>query len=133
MDSYPLISELLLTNALEYASSFTTITDQDKEIIMHTRKSLLFDEEKPWAKRSSSALFDVTMGSYDGVEVCDLVGLYILSKLSNKYRPANISLYRDDGLAALRNTSPRNTDKKSEKDFLTLSKSLAEKSPHRQT
>ena len=25
--------------------------------------------------------FDVTMGNYDGVEICHLVGLYILEKL----------------------------------------------------
>ena len=26
-------------------------------------------------------MFDVTMGSFDGAEICELVGLYILYKL----------------------------------------------------
>ena len=37
------------------------------------------------------------MGSYDGAETCELVGLYLLSKLENL--SLNIGLYRDDGLA----------------------------------
>jgi len=41
-------------------------------------------------------LFDVTMGSHDGAERCELVGLFLLSTTSNKFR-ANIGLYRDDG------------------------------------
>ena len=46
-------------------------------------------------------LFDVTMGSFDGVNTCDLVGLYLLDKLSNLIRRENVGLYRDDGLAAI--------------------------------
>ncbi|GFO31814.1 DNA polymerase [Plakobranchus ocellatus] len=41
--------------------------------------------------------FDVTMGSFDGAETCELVGLYLLSQLKNLY--INVGLYRDDGLA----------------------------------
>ena len=37
------------------------------------------------------------MGSWDGTEVADLVGLYLLSQLSDL--PINVGLYRDDGLA----------------------------------
>ena len=52
------------------------------------------------------------MGSYDGAEVCELVGLYILNKLCKKYsRKASIGLYRDDGLAALKRIGPRSADK----------------------
>ena len=45
------------------------------------------------------------MGSYDGAEICELVGLYILHKLGEKYGKERISLYRDDGLACFENTS----------------------------
>ena len=38
-------------------------------------------------------LFDVTMGSYDGAETCELVGTYIPSAINNMI----IGLYRDDG------------------------------------
>ena len=37
------------------------------------------------------------MGSFDGAEICDLVGLFILSQLQEL--GLNIGLYRDDGLA----------------------------------
>ena len=40
--------------------------------------------------------WDVTMGSWDGAEVCDLTGLYLLSQCQNL--GLNIGLYRDDGL-----------------------------------
>ena len=49
--------------------------------------------------------FDVTMGSFDEAEICEVVGLYILHNLGEKYRKERISLYRDDGLAYLLWTS----------------------------
>ena len=48
---------------------------------------------------------------YDGAEVCELVGLFILHKLKTKFNnEKNIGLYRDDGLAAFRNMGPRTAD-----------------------
>ena len=35
--------------------------------------------------KKHSGLFDVTMGPYDGTEVCNLVGTYMLSLISEKY------------------------------------------------
>ena len=61
-------------------------------------------------------MFDVAMGSYDGAEVCELVGLYILRKLTSAYPNGNIGLYRDDGLAVFKNMSARSLDKM-RKDF----------------
>ena len=72
---------------------------------MHSRKSLLFDNMEPWVKRENKHMFDVTMGSYDGAEVCELVGLYILNILGQKYDKEQIGLYRDDGLGAFKNIS----------------------------
>ena len=40
--------------------------------------------------------FDIGMGSFNGAECCDLVGLYLLSLL--KYLKINLGLYMDDGL-----------------------------------
>ena len=45
------------------------------------------------------------MGSFDGAETCELVGTYLLSKLSPQYR-TKLGLYRDDGLGAF-DESPR--------------------------
>ena len=57
-------------------------------------------ERSPWIKKSNEN-FDVTMGAYDGAEVAEFVGLYILSKLEKIIPQENIGLYRDDGLYML--------------------------------
>ena len=95
---YPSISEALLTDALTFASRYTTISAQDSEIIKHARKTVLFSNGEPWAKKSS--LFDVSMGAFDGAEIAELVGLLILSQIKEQLPRLNFGLYRDDGLAS---------------------------------
>ena len=56
-------------------------------------------------------MFDVTMGSFDGAEVCQLVGKFLLSKLSQLVNKAEIGLYRDDGLGVLENSTGLTADK----------------------
>ena len=51
------------------------------------------------------------MGAYDGVEVCELLGTFLLYKLSLKYNKNDISLYRDDGLAIFKNISGPKSEK----------------------
>ena len=116
VDFYPSISEDLLRLSLEYAKQHTTVSEQEVEIILHSRKTLLFDKNEPWVKRGDSPMFDVAMGCYDGAEVCELVGLYILHKLSSKFPEGDIGLYRDDGLAVFKNMNARAGDK-ARKDF----------------
>ena len=50
-------------------------------------------------------MFDVTMGSFDEAEVCELIGLFLLNNLGEKYGKNNVGLYRDDGLVILRNAN----------------------------
>ena len=109
-DFYPSIKEGLLIDALEFAKQHVTIKSKDRETIFHTRKSLLHNEGKPWIKKQSNN-FDVTMGSYDGAEVCELIGIFMLSLIGNKHNPNNIGLYRDDGLAVLKIKVARNLKK----------------------
>ena len=45
------------------------------------------------------------MGSFDGAEVCELVGLYLLHHLAKIFGKEAVGLYRDDGPAILRNAS----------------------------
>ena len=71
---YPSITESLLSKAISFAKNYTTIRDKDIDIIMHCRKSLLFDKDTAWTKKNHSDMFDVTMGSFDGAEVCELIG-----------------------------------------------------------
>ena len=78
---------------------------------MHTKRSLLFENDVAWVKKGDSGEFDVTMGSFDGAETCELVGLYILNILGNKFGKENFGLYRDDGLACLKNLNGHQSDK----------------------
>ena len=54
---------------------------------------------------------DVTMESFEGAEVCELAGLFILNKLSKKFDKDNIGLYRDDGLSVFKNYNGHLNDK----------------------
>ena len=57
------------------------MSEHVEETIFKSRKSLLFDNNEPWIKKEQSSNFDVAMGSYDGAEVCELVGLFLLNDL----------------------------------------------------
>ena len=65
---------------------------------------VLFSKHKIWVKKGNSS-FDVTMGSFDGAEICEIVGLYLLNKLSDLLGKENVGLYRNDGLAAINSCS----------------------------
>ena len=107
-DFYPSIKESLLDEALQFASQHITIPNKDMDIVRFARKSLLFDDSHTWIKRDGG-LFDVTMGAFDGAEVCELVGAYMLSLIAAKYDKNDIGLYRDDGLGVFQNMSgPQN-------------------------
>ena len=45
------------------------------------------------------------MGAYAGEEVCEVVGTFLLDKISEKYGENSIGLYRDDGLSVFKNKS----------------------------
>ena len=68
-------------------------------------------------------MFDVTMGSNDGAEVCKVIGLYILNLLSEKYGKDNVGLYRDD-LILLKNVTGRLAEK-AKKDMMQIFGSTA--------
>ena len=76
-DFYPSIKETLLIKAINFAEKLVNITNEDKVIIKHARKSLLYDNNKPWMKKDTG-LFDVTMHFYDGAEVCEPLETFLL-------------------------------------------------------
>ena len=80
------------------------------EIIYHAWKSLLFDGNDRWMKKQSG-LFDVAMGAYDGQEVCELVGTYMLSLISEKYNEKDFGPYCDDRLGVVKNKSGSEREK----------------------
>ena len=93
---YPSISQELLNNALNWATTYTTITEEEREIILHSKRSVLYFKGTPWVKQEDPD-FDIGMGAFDGAECCDLVGLYLLSQM--QHLNIAIGLYRDDCLA----------------------------------
>ena len=104
VDFYPSISKDLLTNAINFASTITSIDKKVVDTIMHSRKSLLFINNEIWVKKDNPN-FDITMGSFDWAEVRELVGLYYLNILKSDFGGKNIRLYRGNGLSCFENKS----------------------------
>ena len=55
--------------------------------------------------------FDVSMGANDGAEICELVGLYILTEIHKNIDFTSVGLCRDDGLAVIRSASGSSLDR----------------------
>ena len=108
---YPSISQDLLQKSINFAKNYSNISVETEEIIMKARKSLLFCKGSPWRKLKQNNTFDVTMGSYDGAEVCELVGAFLLNELKQITGIKNMGLYRDDGLAIVSNSNGPKMDK----------------------
>ena len=49
-------------------------------------------------KKDGNEDFDVPMGCFDGVEICELVGFFILNQLGSVIEKNDIGLYRDSDL-----------------------------------
>ena len=50
---YLSITDELLKKALNYAKSFVDISDEDEEIILHSKRSLLFHNNEVWTKMNN--------------------------------------------------------------------------------
>ena len=46
-----------------------------------TQRNHLYNKDEPWVKKGESN-FDVTKGACDWTEVCELIGIFIMSLLS---------------------------------------------------
>ena len=98
-----------MDKAIQFAEDYISISEIEKKTIKNARKTLLFtDPNEPWVKKSSP--FDVSMGAYDGAEVCEIVGLLILDKIKQEIPNIDFGLYRDDGLGAYKTTRGRTID-----------------------
>ena len=102
---YPSITKKMLEKSVMWAKDFCNIPQQDIDVINNSRESYLFKDDEIWTKKDNN--FDVTMGAYDGAEICELIGLYILSKLETLINKEYIGLYRDDGLAVVNMSGPQ--------------------------
>ena len=79
---------------------------------MQSIKTLLFQNSEPWVKNLGNENFDVPMGCYNGSEVWELVGSFILNKLTPIVNKSDIGLYQDDGLGILYNVSKPEPERK---------------------
>ena len=108
---YASINSTVLDKSLDWASTYVNITPLQRRIIHQACQSFLYSEEVPRVKRGNEN-FDVGMGTFNGAQICELVGLFMLSQLRRLPKFQTI-LYRDDG----RSLAPplgnkRNSDKK---------------------
>ena len=62
------------------------------------------------------------MGLFDGAEVCELVGGYLLSELTSIIDKKDIGLYRDDGLGVMRCAGGLNIERAKKKIIQTFKK-----------
>ena len=90
---YPNISEKLFLDAREWAKQYIEITEDEIELMLNTHLSFLTYNGKVWIKKEGLG-FDTTMGSFDGAESCEIIGLFLLSKIKEVVKEAGI--YRDD-------------------------------------
>ena len=62
-------------------------------------------------RKKRESCYDVTMGSYNRAEICQLVGIYILTRLAAIIRKSDCGLYKDDGLVIVRNVNGHQIDR----------------------
>ena len=65
---------------------------QDFNTIQHAGKALFYNKEILWQKKNTN-LFLVTTGAYDRAEVCEIVCLFLLNNLTNKFDKNKNGLY----------------------------------------
>lgn len=103
VEMYPSISSNLCSAVLYFAAYYLYIASKDCHIIIGTKNSIPVYNDTVWNKKSTSALFDIFLGSYVGVEVepCDLVGFVLFYLIRTKH-DTNFCLYRDVGLGTVK-------------------------------
>ena len=79
---------------------------------MQSRKALLSQNSEPWVKKLGNENCDVPMGCYDGHEVHELAGSFILKKRISIVNKSDVGLYRDDGLGVFYNVSKPEIERK---------------------
>ena len=71
-------------------------------MINQARKIVLFNENPHWDKRESK---DVPRGCFDGTELFELVGTYILNQLKDAFQRHSVGLNKDEDFAVVKDLS----------------------------
>ena len=80
---YPSISEYILRTAIRFAEDHVEFTDEEKRIIFHCRKSLLFYKNEPWKKKDGD----------DGLMIQE----YINGQQIDQLRKKIIKIFKETG------------------------------------
>ena len=118
---YPSISIEVLDRSISFAKFLIDIEWNIINTINHARKFLLFDDSDAWVKKDGNPIFNVTMGSFDGSEVCELVGLCLLNMIKHLLGSTNVGLCRDNGLAIVHKANGPKVERL-RKDIISLFK-----------
>ena len=76
----------MFVNMLDNSKSLCKTIDEEISIIMQARKTVLFHGSESWVKKFGNKGFDVSMEWFGGGKVSQIVGTYILSKISNEIK-----------------------------------------------
>jgi hypothetical protein len=115
---------ILLMKALAWAKQFEDISDEEIEIIVEPKKSILFMNGEFWTKKGDNN-FDVAQGGFYSAEICDLVGLFLLSEIEKLKLNANLGKFRDDGLG-VSSATPRQREQIKKKKMRDLQQAWTE-------
>ena len=69
------------------------ITEEQTEIILTCRKTILTDNKSIWIKNCTGN-FDVPTGVYESAQITDLIGIYILDTIGKIIDLKQVGLYR---------------------------------------
>ena len=95
----------MLHEPIQFAKGHVPITrKKNVEVMFHARKTVLYNDGEPWVKKEGAS-FDVTMGAYDGADVCEVICIYMLYLIGKKYNSKYIGVYREDGLAVFKSVN----------------------------
>ena len=81
-----------------------SLTTSNRSSVTLRNRSCIALASHAWIKKTSDKHFEVTMGSYDGAETCELVGAYRLHQITARYG-TTFGLYRYDGLGVSKDSS----------------------------
>ena len=73
IDFYPSITKELLLLSINLARNYTDIIQEELDIILACRKSVLVYNNTIWEKKTTDN-FDVTIGSFDSAQIAYFVG-----------------------------------------------------------
>ena len=111
-DFYSSILLSAFNRAIEFGKEISNSLNDENSMIMITRETLLFSDGEAWVKKNEEDAFDVPLGLYDGAEMCELVGTYLLNQLKVAIGKENMGLSRDDSLGIFKSMPQPETEKK---------------------